>query len=44
MANFVPVLAVETKIQRKLFAEKYLDLEDDGFWSTAVFSDEQRFT
>ncbi|EFX76746.1 hypothetical protein DAPPUDRAFT_321929 [Daphnia pulex] len=44
MANFVPVLDVETKIQRKLFAEKYLDLEDDSFWSTAVFSDEQRFT
>ena len=44
MANFVPVLDVETKIQRKLFAQKYLDLKENSFWSTAVFSDEQRFT
>jgi hypothetical protein len=44
MANFVPVLDVETKIQRKLFAQKCLDLKENSFWSTAVFSDEQRFT
>ena len=43
MANYVPILNVETRNQRKSFAEKYLNLQDENYWSAAVFSDEQRF-
>jgi hypothetical protein len=43
MANFIPVLDVATKLQRKQFAEKYLCLQEK-FWTKAAFVDEQRFS
>jgi hypothetical protein len=43
MANFVPILDIETMRQRESFARKHLELQVDNFWSSVVFSDEQRF-
>ena len=44
MAQFVPILDIETMRQREAFARKHVDLNVDNFWSSSVvFSDEQRF-
>ncbi|KAI9565165.1 hypothetical protein GHT06_008941 [Daphnia sinensis] len=43
MASFVPVLDIETKRQRKIFATKYLQIDDGNMLTNAMFGDEQRF-
>lgn len=43
MANFIPILDISTKLERKRFAEKYLNLHESDFWFQALFGDEQRF-
>ncbi len=41
MADFIPVLDSETKLQRKKFVDKYLGCEE--LVTNAIFVDEQRF-
>lgn len=41
MADFIPILDIETMIRRKQFAHKYLSFEEILIHS--IFVDEQRF-